>query len=328
LTKRYFMQINKDVKTPWMSDEFWVSPYNFEEIITKRPDMPPKIIIHDTTLRDGEQTPGVIFLPEEKITIAKMLDEIGVDRIEAGMPAVSLDNREAIQAIAGLGLAAEVYCSCPAGGKESDVDLAVSWGVDGILTSVPVGVPRLKYQHPNWTEDHIINMAIRSISYAKSRGVKVTFICMEASRSERPFLERLLESVSKNSLPDSVALYDTAGCLIPASAALMVKLVKEVTGLPVEVHYHNDLGFGLANTLAAIEAGAEIVHVTVNGLGERGGNVSLDELAIALHCLYGVETKIDYPRLTEISKLVERLSEIPLSRSKPIVSDGVYCRES
>jgi methanogen homocitrate synthase len=171
-------------------------------------------------------------------------------------------------------------------------------------------------------------MAVRSISYAKSKGVKVTFICVEASRSERPFLERLLVSVSKNSLPDSVALYDTAGCLIPASAALMVKLVKEVTGLPVEVHYHNDLGLGLANTLAAIEAGAEIVHVTVNGLGERGGNVSLDELAIALHCLYGMETKIDYPRLTEISKLVERLSEIPLSRSKPIVSDGVYCRES
>lgn len=319
------MVTKNEMVGPWVTEEFWVSPYNFEADVTNRPEMPKRIKIHDTTLRDGEQTAGVVFRKHEKVAIAKMLDEIGVDRIEAGMPAVSPEDQEAIREIVGLDLNAEVYC---VGHGESGIDLAASCGVNGIIIGLPTGVPRLKYEFPKWTEDHAIDVALKGVSYAKDKGLKTTLFLMDSCRSEKPFLERLLTSLSKSAPPDAVAVVDTSGCFLPKAAANQVSFVKQLTGLPIEIHTHNDLGLGLATTLAAIEAGAEVVHVCVNGLGERGGNVALDELVVALRCLYGLETEIDYRRLTELSKMVEELSNIPINRNKPVLGDGIYRRES
>ena len=311
---------------PWVSDEFWVSPYNFETNVTNRPEMPDRIRIYDLTLRDGEQTPGVVFRKDEKVAIAKLLDEIGVDRIEAGMPVVSGEDQEAIREIAELNLNAKIYCACNA--RESEIDLALSCGVDGIMVGIPTGYPRIKYEFPNWTEEDTINIALKGVSYAKAKGLKVTLFLIDSSRSKKQFLETILSRICKEAPPDAVAIVDTSGCLIPAATANNVRFVKQLTGLPVEIHTHNDLGLGLANTLAAIEEGAEVAHVSVNGLGERGGNVALDELAIALRCLYGQETMINYHRLTELSKVVEAVSNIPINRNKPVSGDGIYCRES
>lgn len=322
------MTTSKKSFGPWVSDEYWVSPYNFEAEVTNRPDMPSRIKIHDTTLRDGEQTPGVVFRSHEKVAIAKMLDEMGVDQIETMAPIVSKEDEEAIRRIVDLDLDAELYCSYHAGRKVEELDFAVSLGVDGIGIPVAVGYPRLKYEHPDWTEDDAINIALKSISLAKEKGVKVTLSLVDTSRSEKRFLERMITTVSKSAPPDAFNITDTTGCLLPKAAATLVRFVKQWTAVPVEIHTHNDLGLGLANTLSAIEAGAEIVDVSVNGLGERGGNVALDELAGALHFLYGRETKIDYRRLNELSRMIEKLSNIPLNRNKPLVGDGIYWRES
>jgi isopropylmalate/homocitrate/citramalate synthase len=304
-----------------------VSPYNFEKEVTSRPEMPSQIKIYDSTLRDGEQTPGVVFRKEEKIAIAKMLDEIGVDRIETGMPAISEEDQEATKAIAALGLNAEVYCICNA--QEKAIDLAVPCGVDGIEIGFPTGLPRLKYEFPKWTEDTAIDTAMKGISYAREKGIKkIILFLMDSSRSEKRFLERFLTKICQSAPPDAFTVVDTAGCFLPQAAAYLVRFVKKLTGLPVEIHTHNDMGLGLANTLAGIEAGAQVAHVCVNGLGERGGNVPLDELAIALRCLYGYETKIKYHRLTELAKMVEKLSRIPLNRNKPVIGDGIFTRES
>jgi isopropylmalate/homocitrate/citramalate synthase len=311
---------------PWVDDDFWVSPYNFDPDVANRPDMPAKIMILDSTLRDGEQTPGVVFRKEEKIAIAKALDEIGVDRIEAGMPAISPEDTETIRAIAQLGLKAEIYCLCR--GMKGDIDLALSCGLKGVFIEVPTGLPRLKYQYANWSETEAIKRSVEAISYAKEKGLRVTFFLMDSSRADKGFLERLLANVVKNSPPDGVSVVDTSGCFLPQASAALVRLVKDITGLPVEIHGHNDMGLGLANTLAALEAGAEVAHVCVNGLGERGGNVALDELAMALRCLYGRQTNIRYTRLTELSQLVEKLSDIPVGSKKPVIGEGIYCRES
>ncbi|ATW24748.1 3-hydroxy-3-methylglutaryl-CoA lyase [Candidatus Formimonas warabiya] len=310
----------------WMSDDFWVSPFNYEPGVINRPNMPQQILIHDTTLRDGEQTPGVVFRLAEKMEIAKALDGIGVDRIEAGMPMVSPEDAETITAIAGLGLKAEISCVTRA--VKADIDLAAACGVKRVVVEMPTSVPRLKYQYAKWTEEEAIENTVTGLAYAKEKGLKVTLFMMDTGRAEKTFLEKLLVSVTQQSPPDAVTVVDTSGCLIPAATANLVRFIKEHVPCPIEIHTHNDMGLGLANTLAAVEAGAEVVHVCVNGLGERSGNVSLDEVVMSLLCLYGFKTSVDHRRLTEISGLVARLSNIPVHRNKPIVGNGIFCRES
>ena len=316
----------KKMNEPWKTDEFWVSPYNYEDSVTSSYKLTKKVKIHDTTLRDGEQTPGVVFQMEEKVFLAKLLDEIGVDRIEVAMPLVSEDDKEATKKITNLNLNADIYTLCRA--VESDIDLSLQCGVDGVIIEVPVGVPKLKYMYPDWTEEKIINIAVKSINYAKSRGLKVTFFLMDVTRSEKRFFQKLVESVSNESPPNGLAIVDTAGCLLPKAAANMVRYVKQWTDIPIEVHTHNDMGLGLANTLAALEAGAEVAHVCVNGLGPRGGNASLEEVVMTLHCLYGYETNINYSRLSELSKVVVEKSGFPIHTKKPFFGDGLFCRES
>jgi len=242
------------------------------------------------------------------------------------MPAISPDDAETIRAIVGLDLKAEIYCLCR--GMKSDIDLALSCGLKALFIEVPTGLPRLKYQYPNWSEAEAIKRSIEALSYARGKGLKITFFLMDSSRSDKGFLERLLVNVVQNSPPDALSVVDTSGCFLPKAAAAQVRFVKEITGLPVEIHSHNDMGLGLATTLAALEAGAEVAHVCVNGLGERGGNVALDELAMALRCLYGHQTAIHYSRLTELSRMVEKLSNTPVGSKKPVIGEGIYCRES
>jgi isopropylmalate/homocitrate/citramalate synthase len=318
----------EDKTGPWVSDEYWVSPFNFEPSVTSRPSMPERIIIHDTTLRDGAQTPGVVFRAEDKIAVAKLLDDAGCDRIELGMPAVSQDEKDAIRAVAELGLKADLYCACPAGRKESEIDFAAEIGLTGITTRIPAGMPRFKYHFPDWSEDDVIRIGTRAVAYAKEKGLRVALSLLDVSRAEKPFLERVLNGICKNVRPDELTVLDTSGCLIPRAAACLVTFLKELTGIPIAIHTHNDVGLGLANTLAAIEAGAEVVHVCVNAIGERGGNVALEELVVVLECFYGRKQRIDTHGLTALSREIERISNVPIPWKKPIVGDGIYCRES
>lgn len=311
----------------WMRDGgWWTSEVNFLEEIRAHFSLPDKVIIHDATLRDGEQTPGVVFKKEEKIALAKALDSIGVDRIEAGMPAVSTEDMEAVKEIVKLGLKSKIMAFSRA--LPSDIDKAVECGVWGIVLEVPIGLPRLQYQF-NWSVEQVIERSVDAINYAKEKGLNVSYFPYDTTRAEVPVLKHLLREVTNKSRPDSLAVVDTTGCALPEGIKFLVQEIKKISPLPIEIHTHNDLGLGVANALAAVEAGAEVVHVCVNGLGERCGNTALDEIVVCLKTLLGVDMdRIRYDRFYEISQLAGELSGIRPAANKSLTGSLTFTRES
>ncbi|MFQ5896596.1 MAG: 3-hydroxy-3-methylglutaryl-CoA lyase, partial [Nitrospinota bacterium] len=241
----------------WDTKEWWVSPFNYHEEVRAGLSLPSRVALHDATLRDGEQTPGVVFRKEEKVAIARMLDEVGVDRIEAGMPAVSREDAEAIKEISSLGLRARVMVFSRA--MPEDIDRAIECGVSGAVVEVPSGVPRLKYQYTKWSEKDIIERSVRAVSYAKDKGLFVNFFPFDTTRAELSFLKRLVGEVVERAKPDSVCVVDTTGSTLPRAMAFLVGELRREVDVPLEVHTHNDLGLGVASSLAAVEAGAEVV---------------------------------------------------------------------
>ncbi|MBN1242632.1 MAG: hypothetical protein JXA15_08000 [Spirochaetales bacterium] len=304
---------------------FWVSPWNYKAEVVAGSETPAKVLVHDATLRDGEQTPGVVFRKADKVAIAKALDRAGVDRIEAGMPAVSSEDFEAISEIAKLGLRAEVYAFARA--MTEDVDRALECGAKGVLVEVPIGWPKLVGQF-HWTWEDVLRKSVPVLQYAKSKGLKTVFFPYDATRAREEDLDSLLEAVTREGAPDSVGLVDTMGCASPEAIAYLTRKYRDITGRPVEIHTHNDFGLAVATELAAVRAGASVVHSCVNGLGERTGNAPLEELVLALDLLYGRGAERDYAALAELSTLVASLSGIPLARNKPVVGEGNYTRES
>ncbi len=285
----------------YRENEWWVSPYNFVPEVREKFELPAKVSIHDATLRDGEQTPGVVFSIADKIAIAEKLDEVGVERIEAGMPAVSEQDFEAIKQISKLGLKARIYTFARA--INTDIDKALECGCHGVIVEVPIGYPKLKYQF-KWTWEDVLRKSVGVINYAKSRGLHVVYFPYDTTRAREEDLRNLLSRIVLDSNPDSVGVVDTMGCALPEAIKYMVRLVKGLTQLPVEVHTHNDFGMAVATELAGVEAGAECVHSCANGLGERTGNAALEELMVALHVLYGYDTQYKLNKLPELGALV------------------------
>lgn len=306
----------------WKTDNWWVSPFNFAERVF--PELPEHIEFHDATLRDGEQSPGVVFREKEKIAIAEKLAEMGVHRIEAGMPAVSGEDASAIRKIVELKLPAKIYAFCRA--TKADIDKAIDCGVQHVVIESPSGEPKIKYQL-KWTEQQALDRAVDAVAYAKSKGLNVCFFPFDTTRANLKFLKELITAVVANAHPDSIAIIDTTGCATPAAIKYLVRCVRQWTDLPLEIHTHNDLGLPTATSLAGLEAGASAVHVCVNGLGERTGNAALDEVCLALELLYGFRTGIKLDKLVELSRLVEELSGIKLARNKPVVGESAFMRE-
>jgi isopropylmalate/homocitrate/citramalate synthase len=309
----------------YRESEWWVSPYNFVPEVRGTFDLPAKVSIHDATLRDGEQTPGVVFSVADKIAIAEKLDEVGVDRIEAGMPAVSEQDFQAIKEISKMGLKARIYTFARA--INTDIDKALECGCHGVIVEVPIGYPKLKYQF-KWTWEDVLRKSVGVINYAKSRGLHVVYFPYDTTRAREEDLRNLLSRIVLDSNPDSVGVVDTMGCALPEAIKYMVRLVKSLTKLPVEVHTHNDFGMAVATELAGVEAGAECVHSCANGLGERTGNAALEELIVALHVLYGYDTQYKLNKLPELGELVSRISRFETAVNKPILGDRNFTRES
>jgi methanogen homocitrate synthase len=315
------------IEKQWLQEGgWWTSEVNFLEEIRKTFSIPDRVAIHDATLRDGEQTAGVVLRKEDKLAIAKALDSVGVDRIEAGMPAVSEEDKEAVREIVKLGLKAKTMVFSRA--MPADIDNAVECGVWGIVLEVPIGLPRLQRQF-NWSVEQVIEKSVAAINYAKEKGLYVSYFPYDTTRAELPALKTLLKEVTGQSKPDSLAIVDTTGCALPESIKFLIEEIKKISDLPVEIHTHNDLGLSIANSLAAVEAGAEVVHVCVNGLGERCGNTALDEMVICLKTLLGVNMEnIRYDMLYELSLLVEKLSGIKLAGNKPLTGTMTFTRET
>lgn len=305
--------------------KWWVSPYNFIPEVRKGLELPPKVQIHDATLRDGEQTPGVVFSIDDKIKIAQKLDEIGIERIEAGMPAVSPQDAEAIKEIVKLGLKSRIFTFARA--MKQDIDMALECGAHGVIIEVPIGYPKLTTQF-GWTWKDVFNKSRDVINYAREQGLYTVYFPYDTTRARPDDLENLCKAIMNESPPDSIGIVDTMGCATPEAIKYMVRWVKSMTGLPIEIHTHNDFGMGVATELAAVTAGAEVVHSCGNGLGERTGNAALEELMLGLDLLYGYETGYHLDKLPELGELLSRLSNIPIARNKPILGSGNFIRES
>lgn len=305
--------------------KYWVSPYNFEAEVRNSMDLPEKVEIHDATLRDGEQTPGVVFSVDDKVAIAQKLDEVGIERIEAGMPAVSPQDEQAIKEITKLKLNSKIYTFARA--MKADIDMALACGADGVIIEVPIGYPKLVTQF-GWTWKNVLERSAPVINYAKENGLHAVFFPYDTTRARPEDLENLCKGIMNESPPDSIGIVDTMGCATPEAIKYMVKWVKEMTGLPIEIHTHNDFGMGVATEIAAVTAGAVCVHSSGNGLGERTGNAALEELMISLDLLYGYETGYDFAKLPELGALLSKLANVPIARNKPLLGDGNFTRES
>jgi isopropylmalate/homocitrate/citramalate synthase len=311
-------------KGEWVGDDSWVSPFDFDQEVNSRFKFPKEVVFHDVTLRDGEQTPGVVLRKAEKVEIATKLDEVGVQRIEAGMPVVSQDDFGAVKEIASMGLSAKVTAFSRV--VREDIDVALRCDVDGIICEGPVGIPKLKQF--GWTYDQVIEKAVDAVGYAKEHGLWTAFFGVDGTRADPEFLGRIFQEVSKQAHADAFVVVDTFGCASPEGFGKLVASVRKAVKEPLEVHTHNDFGLGVAVAVAGLQNGASVAHTSVNGIGERAGNASFEELALALKYLYGQPVKLRFSKFKELSELVQRHTRFPVAPNKAVVGERVFTREA
>ena len=283
-----------------------------------------QVRIFDTTLRDGEQTPGVSFTADEKVRIARQLDKLGVDAVEAGFPISSAGEWESVSAVAKAGLSCEVVGLARA--NKLDIDKAASTGVNCIHVFIATSDLHLKHKL-KLTQQQVLDRIAESVTYAKSFGKTVEFSAEDATRTEIGYLRKAYVT-AENSGADRLNIPDTVGVSSPQRISMITKEIVSAVKVPVSIHCHNDFGLAVANSLAAIEAGATQAHVTINGLGERAGNTSLEELVMSLHRLYDMKTRINTEFITETSKLVASLTGIRVQPNKAIVGENAFGHES
>ncbi|MGD9074783.1 MAG: hypothetical protein PVJ69_06200 [Desulfobacteraceae bacterium] len=310
---------------PWKTDNWFVSPWNFLEEVRAGFQPPEKVRIHDITLRDGEQQAGIIFTKDDKVRIAEKLSELGVHRIEAGMPAVSPRDEAAIKEIVKRNLNSEIFCFSRC--MVDDVKRAADCGVKGIVIEIPASAHLIE-QGYKWPLEKAIDLSIKATAYAKEEGLYTVFFTIDATRSDLKWLLDLVDRVATEGHMDAFTLVDTFGVLSPHAALYFTGKVKERVSKPLEIHFHSDFGMGVANTINAVLAGAEVIHSTVLGIGERAGNTPMEETVLALLTMYGIDAGLDYSKMNEVSKLVQELSGVNVPTSRPFIGEGAYSIES
>lgn len=312
-------------KELWKSDNWFVSPWNYLPEITKDFQPLEQVKIHDISLRDGEQQAGITFTKDDKIRIAEKLAEIGVHRIEAGMPAVSPEDEGAIKEIVKRNLGPEIFCFCRC--MVDDVKRAADCGVDGIVIEIPCSQHLIEHSY-RWPLEKAIDLSIKATRFAKEQGLYTVFFTIDATRSDMNWYLNLIERVAEEGHMDALTLVDTFGVLSPQGALYFTKTVKSRISKPLEIHFHNDFGLAVANTIMAVLAGAEVIHSTVTGIGERAGNTPMEETVLALLTMYGIDVGLKYGKLNELSKLVRELSGTQMPANRPFIGDMAYDIES
>lgn len=306
------------------NSQIWVSDLNARPEVRAR--FPRSTIrFYDTTLRDGEQTVGVVLSPQQKLEIARKLDELGVSRIEAGFPRVSPEDAEAIELMAKGGLRAELWGFSRA--VRADVDELVRLNLQASIIEAPTSAIKLKAY--GITRPEVLRRVTDAISFARQNGVKVAFFAVDGSRTELQFLKEVY-SRALDAGASEIVVVDTIGACGPEAVEYLVGQVCEWMGtnIPVHFHGHNDFGVATACAVAAVRAGATWIQGTINGMGERAGNADLGEIALALKCLYGVDVALDLGKIREISEMVRILGGYSLEPWKPVVGENLFTRES
>jgi isopropylmalate/homocitrate/citramalate synthase len=313
------------MQEPWKTDKWFISPWNYLPEVTKNYTFPPNIKIHDVTLRDGEQQTAVVFRREEKVAIAKKLDALGVHRIEAGMPAVSPQDKAAISDIAALGLKAEIFgfSRC----IPSEVKVVKDCGCTGIVIEIPASDHMIQNAY-GWPIERAMKASIETTKAAKEAGLYTVFFTIDATRTELNRFLDIVEQVATEGHMDALTIADTVGGTAPDAVGHAVKKVIARLKKPVEIHGHQDFGLGVANTIAALAAGASVAHTTITGLGERAGNVPMEDVVLALRCLYGTDLGIKTEQFVDVSKFVMDLARVKQPPNRPIVGDKLYEVES
>jgi isopropylmalate/homocitrate/citramalate synthase len=306
------------------NSRIWVSELNARPEI--RGAFPRTTIrFYDTTLRDGEQTVGVVLSPQQKLEIARKLDELGVSRIEAGFPRVSPEDAEAIQLMQKAKLKAELWGFSRA--VKADVEELVRLGLRASVIEAPTSDIKLKAY--GMTRDDVLRRVVDVVSIAKQNGITVAFFAVDGTRTELEFLKRIYLAALEAGAAEIVAV-DTIGACGPEAVEFLVREVCAWIGPSVPVHYHghNDFGLATACALAAVRAGATWIQGTINGMGERAGNADICEIALALRCLYDVPVVLDLAKVREVSDVVSRFSGYTLEAWKPLVGENLFTRES
>lgn len=286
--------------------------------------MKKEIVIVDTTLRDGEQTAGVVFANEEKIRIARLLDQIGVQQIEVGIPVMGGDEKKVIKDIVKLGLNASIMGWNRAVVK--DIQHSLDCGVDAVAISISTSDIHIQHKLNSTREQVLANM-VEACEFAKKHDKYVSVNAEDASRTGMEFLIRFAME-AKNAGADRIRYCDTVGTLDPFTTYEKIKILIDKVGIDVEMHMHNDFGMATANTFAGIKAGANYAGVTVNGLGERAGNAPLEEVVMALKYLLNTNLNFKTERFREIAEYVSRASGRELPVCKPIVGTNMFAHES
>jgi isopropylmalate/homocitrate/citramalate synthase len=298
---------------------FWTGalnePYMFEADVG----------FYDTTLRDGEQTVGVVFSPEDKLELARGLDELGIERIEAGFPRVSQDDRRAVELILAAELDAEIWGFSRA--VDADVKALVELGVGASVIESPIST--LKLEALGVDREAMLERIVYAVSFAVAQGIRVAFFGVDGTRADLDYFETVYKTAVEAGAQE-VVVVDTLGIATPEAVADLVGRTRAWVGpdIPVHFHGHNDFGLATGSALAAARAGARWIQGTVNGMGERAGNANLPEIALALRGLYGVETNLRLDRVRTFSERLRELSGYMLEPYKPLVGDNLFRRES
>jgi isopropylmalate/homocitrate/citramalate synthase len=282
-----------------------------------------RVGLYDTTLRDGEQTVGVVLDAEQKLEIARLLDELGIDRIEAGFPRVSDEDRRAVAEIAAAGLRAEVWGFSRA--VPADLDLLVELGVRFSVIESPISDRKL--DAIGVTRETMLGRIAHALRFAAEHGIHAAFFGVDSTRADRDFYDAAYAAAVEAGARE-VVVVDTLGIASPEAVEELVAHTVSLVGVPVHFHGHNDFGVATASAVAAVKAGAAFVHGTINGMGERAGNANLGEVALTLRALYGVESNLRPERIRDVSERVRKLSGYALEPWKPVTGETLYRRES
>jgi isopropylmalate/homocitrate/citramalate synthase len=313
--------------TPWQSEgRFFTSPWNYLEGAREGLAFPERVRFHDVTLRDGEQQAGVAFTAEDKLAIARRLDEAGVDRIEAGMPIVSPQDEAAVRSIVGEDLEAEIFAFARC--MVDDIRKAKECGVDGVVVEIPSSGHIIERAY-GWPLERAIELSIEATLAAKEEGLYTVFFTIDSSRAEFDWYLDLVARVATEGHMDALALVDTFGGVTPQAIPMWVEKVRErLPDTPLEAHFHDDFGLAVANSIAAVATGVEVVHTTVTGVGERAGNTPMEEMALALTMLYGAEHGLDTANFYPLSRLVRERAGHTIPSNRPVVGERLFEVES
>lgn len=311
--------------TPYFDGSKWVCPLNFEPDI-RGENSKDEVYIHDVTLRDGEQTCGLTWNEDQRVKIGEALNELGVKSIEVGMPIVSEENKRAIRRLVDMNLDSEIVPFARA--LKKDVDASLECGAKRIVIEHAVNPYDNEYVY-GVSAQQVIDRLVTAIGYAKEKGMKPTFMGWDATRSTLDYVLHVFGEVARQAEPESVVFVDSFGVASPfAIEFIFSQLKKIIPDTPLEFHVHNEFGLAMGSVFAAVRAGASGIHASMNGLGERTGNVATEEVAAGLKLLMGVDTGVKLEKLAYTSRLVEDISKIPVANNKPVVGKRLFWVES